>query len=873
MKILLLILLFFIGICLSSNNMARELNNNEKGLIPKFAFKENEIELSRNVQQAKYCESIGRRAAILGYEQGIFEVWVYPLKILHDLQLSFNIRGLTQPIKGSQLAEYIAVKPEATTITYAHASFTVKQTIFVPIDKQGAIILLDIDCYEPLTLFVNFFADLKPMWPAGLGGQFSYWDDAAHAFVISESRWKFGAMIGSPIAVQYSSGPAHRLPDNPTQFKIEIDPKVAYQYFVPIVIAGGVDGMEKVRETYEELLTSVTELYQENVSYYRRLREELLSVETPNKELNLAFEWSKVAIDKGFACNPWLGCGMVAGFGTSGRSERPGFAWFFGGDACMSCWAINSYGDFNIARQALTLLRNNQRNDGKVMHELSQSAGLIKWFEEYPYGYYHADTSPYYILAMYDYYLVSGDLKFLKESWKSIKRAYQYCLSTETDGDGLMENTKAGVAASELGKLRGKRVLVDIYLAGVWTQALKAIADMATVMGEAKLRAQSLELYEKACSTINEKFWDPNKKMFAFGILQGGGRVNEVTPWQAVPMVFDLLEPQKASHMLNRIASSEISTDWGVRYLSNKSKFYEPLHYNQGAVWPFLTGFVAWAEYRYHRGIAGFTHLMNIARLTFVDALGFATELLSGDLYKSIDTAVPHQLFSSAMFVTAVVRGLLGLKGNAVERVVKFAPHLPAKWNELNISNFWVGDDRFNFKLKRQSNKLTLLAVRSASIKKDNSQYQLQFSQAFGLGTKIIGVLVNGKRVKFQSIPTGHDIHCQINIPINKETIVEIEFNPGIEAEPLERQPKIGDRTSSLKIIDTALDGNEFRVTAEGISGSSYRLGLRTSFPVLSISGAQIVSDTNSYKEIEMTFPKKNSREYVKKIVKIKLKL
>ncbi|HID92716.1 MAG TPA: hypothetical protein EYP60_01350, partial [bacterium (Candidatus Stahlbacteria)] len=470
-------------------------------------------------------------------------------------------------------------------------------------------------------------------------------------------------------------------------------------------------------------------------------------------------------------------------------------------------------------------------------------------------------------------YLVSGDLKFLKESWKSIKRAYQYCLSTETDGDGLMENTKAGVAASELGKLRGKRVLVDIYLAGVWTQALKAIADMATVMGEAKLRAQSLELYEKACSTINEKFWDPNKKMFAFGILQGGGRVNEVTPWQAVPMVFDLLEPQKASHMLNRIASSEISTDWGVRYLSNKSKFYEPLHYNQGAVWPFLTGFVAWAEYRYHRGIAGFTHLMNIARLTFVDALGFATELLSGDLYKSIDTAVPHQLFSSAMFVTAVVRGLLGLKGNAVERVVKFAPHLPAKWNELNISNFWVGDDRFNFKLKRQSNKLTLLAVRSASIKKDNSQYQLQFSQAFGLGTKIIGVLVNGKRVKFQSIPTGHDIHCQINIPINKETIVEIEFNPGIEAEPLERQPKIGDRTSSLKIIDTALDGNEFRVTAEGISGSSYRLGLRTSFPVLSISGAQIVSDTNSYKEIEMTFPKKNSREYVKKIVKIKLKL
>ncbi len=46
-------------------------------------------------------------------------------------------------------------------------------------------------------------------------------------------------------------------------------------------------------------------------------------------------------------------------------------------------------------------------------------------------------------------------------------------------------------------------------------------------------------------------------------------------------------------------------TDWGARPLSADSTLFDPLHYNNGAVWPFVTGFVSLAQYRYHNAAGG----------------------------------------------------------------------------------------------------------------------------------------------------------------------------------------------------------------------------------------------------------------------------
>ena len=296
----------------------------------------------------------------------------------------------------------------------------------------------------------------------------------------------------------------------------------------------------------------------------------MLNLSLPDKELERAFEWAKVAIDKGFVNNPHLGKGLVAGYGTSGVGRRPGFGWFFGGDAFMNSFAINSYGDFSKVKQAFSFLQKYQRADGKIMHELSQAGGLIPWFEEYPYGYIHGDTTPYYIALMADYLYCSGDTTFIRKSWDSILQAYMWCLKCDSNDDCLMENTIAGLGAAELGSLR-QNILTDIYIASVWIAALDGMVNMSEILGHTKLQDEIKTIHKKALNSIQKSFYNNNKQMINFALAQDGNVNDEITSWPAVPLIFKQFEHEHASPMLDLFASHILSTDWGLRMLSTES--------------------------------------------------------------------------------------------------------------------------------------------------------------------------------------------------------------------------------------------------------------------------------------------------------------
>ena len=61
------------------------------------------------------------------------------------------------------------VTPEATTITFSHANFTVREIIFSP--KQapegaGALVFYQIEAIQPMTLTFSFTPVMQRMWPA-----------------------------------------------------------------------------------------------------------------------------------------------------------------------------------------------------------------------------------------------------------------------------------------------------------------------------------------------------------------------------------------------------------------------------------------------------------------------------------------------------------------------------------------------------------------------------------------------------------------------------------------------------------------------------------------------------------------------------------
>ena len=134
-----------------------------------------------------------------------------------------------------------------------------------------------------------------------------------------------------------------------------------------------------------------------------------------------------------------------------------------------------------------------------------------------------------------------------------------------------------------------------------------------------------------------------------------------------------------------------MSSDWGAHMLSTESDLYHPLQYNMGTVWPFVTGYVAWGQYRYRRPWAGF-HLMDaVKQMTFDWSLGRHPELLSGTFYQPLDQTVPHQFFATSALVTPLLRGVIGWEPDAPLGRARLAPQLPPDWPEVTVRRLRAG--------------------------------------------------------------------------------------------------------------------------------------------------------------------------------------
>lgn len=803
-------------------------------LISSLAFAQESIAIKGSVRPHAPISVVGQKAMIAGMENGVFEAWIFPYQICHGFQLWYQNNDSPSPIPLAGLARDIEVRPEATTITFSHPLFTVRATLFAPVDLPALVALLEVDSYQDLTLIASFLPDMEPMWPAGLGGQYAFWDEKSKAYVISESRRLRSAFIGAPNGRALSAPLAHELAQAPSQFAIDCKRANGRVRKFPIIITADFAKRDSARAVYEKLLATYSDQLEKTRQYYQRLRDEFLSIETPDEKLNLAFEWAKVALAKGFINNPDLGAGMVAGFGPSGASQRPGFGWFFGGDCFINSFAMVGYGDFSTVRESFRFLQKRQRDDGKMMHELTQAAALIDWFKDFPYGYIHGDTTPYYLVAFWNYLLASGDLDFLRESWPSLKKAYTWSRATDTDADGLMENTKAGLGASELGSLR-EASGVDIFMASVGVQAWKAMSAMATWMGEKNVAAEAERWHRTGITSLEKKFWNTEKQVYNFSITQQGNPNPEVTAWDAFPMTFRQLDSSHTQIMLERLVSSEISTDWGCRMLSNKSSAYEPLAYNNGAVWPFLTGYNLWALFNYGRATAGLQMLRNMAEWTFVDARGYMPEVVSGEYFRPLDTSVPHQLFSSFGYAVGVMRGLLGLEPRspvgqlAGSPVLRFAPYFPPDWEEVRIKNMRMGKSVFDLHYQRNLGGITLTAERA-----EGPVCTIEFAPQLEAGADVT------PRSSF-SEDFERKVGARLSLKTQKNAKLQISIFEGTWID-LPREPlQTGQRSQQLRVLSERLEENRFVFVCEGAGGRSYDLILHSPDEITSIQGGELL--------------------------------
>lgn len=815
------------------------------------------VELVGPARPGAYVSAVGRRAIAMGTERGDFEIWTWPLKLVHQFDLRFVTPLSNEPVQGRSIAREVEITPTGPVITYTHPAFTVRQRVFVPRGEPAVVMLLDVDAVRPVELLAEFVSDLQLAWPGAIGGQYVFWDQSEKAFILSESQRKVNGMVGSPFTTLATNQPAHDVPDAPSQLRIALGDtsRVAmprpgepvgrltplHRRGIPIVLVGAMAPRDSVKAIYRRVLANIPRLYQERVAHAKDVLDRSLRIDSPDRELDLALRWAELNLDEAAVCNPDLGCGLVAGYGPSERrGARPGFAWFFGGDAAVNSLGLDATGQFELARQGLEFFARYQRPDGKIPHEVSQSAGRIRWFEDFPYAFYHADTTPYWLLAWGDYWKASGDSETVRRLWPAILKAYQWCKSTVDPATGLMLNSKGGLGAVEVGDL-GVGVVADIYLSAVWVEALDRVARMADAVGGSSGRAgrrspsrspdpvaaEARGLRDRALTSLRERFWLPEQRVYAFALLEGGAIRPELTVWPSTAMSFGLFDEARGTAGAMAQASAGIMTDWGARSLAAGSALYDPLHYNNGTVWPFGTGFTALGQYRYRNPVAGFQALMQIVRSGFDWGLGRNPEVLAGMQYQPLETAVPQQFFGTSFIPTVLVRGLLGWEPDAPARTVRLSPQLPPEWDTLTVGNAPLGDRRYDLSIRRSPTELRVRLRRTAGAA--GAPDTLLFVPHLPLGARVTGVRVQGTAVEPYDAPreTARDVEFTLRLALADDLEVVVGYEPGFEVLLPRTAPRRGDRSQGLRLLDQRRLGDTLAVLLEGAAGTTASIRVR----------------------------------------------
>ena len=477
----------------------------------------------------------------------------------------------------------------------------------------------------------------------------------------------------------------------PLELKLSFDPKRDGGLAYPLVLGLTQGTAAQAAQT----LAAIPRLYEETQNYYTHFFDSRLTSETPDKHLDEALRWAEVSIDQA-QVRYHDETGLVAGYYESADSARPGYAWFFGRDTLWTSYASNSYGDFPLTRHALDFLFKRQREDGKIMHEYSQSAEALDW-KQTPYFYAAADSTPLLVMALADYVRTSGDLDYLKGHWAAVRKAYDFTRShvaedgiySNSQGTGWVESWPQGMPKEE------------IYLAATDQQSSAAMGQLASLVGDTSLATTAKAKANEIAAKIEQEYYDDAEKFYAFSRNGDGSLDHTATIYPAVAWWDGTSALKSASPMLSRWASSEFSADWGTRDISERTPFYDPISYHQGSIWPLFTGWVSLAEYRAGRSLSAYAHLMQNVNLTWAQDLGAVTELLSGEFFQPLGRSSSHQLWSSAMVISPLLRGLFGLSWDAPHHRLDVQPHLPADWEHAVLHNVPLGAEHVDVTYRR----------------------------------------------------------------------------------------------------------------------------------------------------------------------------
>jgi glycosidase len=570
-----------------------------------------------------------------------------------------------------------------------------------------------------------------------------------------------------------------------------------------------------------------------------------LSISGPDEDFNTGYRWAMAGTDRFIVNTPGVGRSLVAGYATTDYgwkgghkvNGRPGYAWYFGRDAAWSGFAVLDYGDFDRVRTVLELFSRYQDISGKIYHELTTS-GIAH--------YDAADATPLYIILAGKYLHHTGDTAFIRKEWPAIKKAIDFCYSTDTDGDHLIENTQQGHGWEEGGDLYVTHTTQ--YMVSCWAEALNQAAYMAKYTGLPGLSTKYSAEADIVLGKLNNDFWNPETKFFNHGLFKDGTYLAEPSVMTAIPVYWgQIKDPVKARSVVDQLASPNFTTDWGTRIVSEKAKFFAPGGYHTGSVWPLFTGWAALGDYAAGNSVQGYSKMMSNLLVYKNWSLGYIEEVLHGTEYKYFGVC-RHQAWSETMVLQPAIEGMLGLKPDALNNTLGLSLNFPLDWDSVSVDNIRMGDNNLNLRLKRYSTE-TLVTLSCPDLPvSQSSSLKVLLRVPLASGAAVTGVLLDSKEVPFTRTPAG--VELQMTAATNCQ--LEIRHEGGVSVLPQVEHPSPGDSSKGIRIISEKAYGKKYIVKTEGLSGTRGHISVMESGKVV---------------EHEVVFPESKEKYSQKEVV------
>ena len=193
---------------------------------------------------------------------------------------------------------------------------------------------------------------------------------------------------------------------------------------------------------------------------------------------------------------------------------------------------------------------------------------------------------------------------------------------------------------------------------------------------------------------------------------------------------------------------------------------------------------------------------MQNADLTHAQDIGAVTELLSGDFFEPFGRSTSHQLWSSAMVITPVLRGMFGIGVDALKHEITVAPHLPADWTSAEVKRIHVGGSTVDLSFQRERSELVV-----------------SLHQAGETKVRLAGASGDGSTLR---------------LPL---PAVEVAIPHGL--------PTPGSRTAQMKVLNEAYESHSLRLELEAMGGSQSILTLRrnNTAGAVQVEGAKLDAD------------------------------